>query len=45
LVAQAPLEHGFAFHLLSLFQELLGARKVDVRGCRELCPKVGDGLK
>lgn len=32
LVAQAPLEHGFSFDLLSLFQDLLIAPEVDVGG-------------
>ncbi len=31
-MAQAPLEHGFPFDLLSLFQDLLCAPKVDVGG-------------
>jgi len=31
-VAQAPLEHGFSFDLLSLFQDFLIAPKVDVSG-------------
>ena len=31
-MAQAPLEHGFAFDLLSLFQDLLIAPEVDVGG-------------
>jgi len=32
LVAQAPLEHGFSFDLLSLFQDLLIAAEVDIGG-------------
>jgi hypothetical protein len=32
LVAQAPLEHGFSFDLLSLFQDFLIAPEVDVSG-------------
>ena len=31
-MAQAPLEHGFAFDLLSLFQDLLSPAEVDVSG-------------
>lgn len=31
-MAQAPLEHGFAFDLLSLFQDLLIAPEVDIGG-------------
>ena len=31
-MAQAPLEHGFAFDLLSLFQYLLIAPEVDIGG-------------
>ncbi len=31
-MAQAPLEHGFPFDLLSLFQDLLCAPEVDVGG-------------
>ncbi len=31
-MAQAPLEHGFAFYLLSLFQDVLIAAEVDVGG-------------
>ena len=31
-MAQAPLEHGFSFDLLSLFQDFLIAPKVDVSG-------------
>jgi hypothetical protein len=32
LVAQAPLEHGFSFDLLSLLQDLLIAPEVDIGG-------------
>jgi hypothetical protein len=31
-VAQAPLEHGFSFDLLSLFEDLLGPPEGDVGG-------------
>ena len=31
-MAQAPFEHGFAFELLSLFQDLLLAPEVDIGG-------------
>ena len=31
-MAQAPLEHGFSFDLLSLFQDLLIAPEVDIGG-------------
>jgi hypothetical protein len=31
-VAQAPRKHGFAFDLLSLFQDLLAPSEVDVGG-------------
>ena len=31
-MAQAPLEHGFSFDLLSLFQDLFIAPEVDVGG-------------
>ena len=31
-MAQSPLEHGFSFNLLSLFQDLLIAPEVDICG-------------
>jgi hypothetical protein len=34
-VAQAPLDHGHPFDLLSLFQDLLSASKVDI-GWRQI---------